>query len=110
MAKKFSELTKNFSPERKAKIEEEVQRELANMPESSANDIITTIKVVDVRDFCGFCKIESGHLFELIDESDISYGNNGDTLIGPKRMAQFLKGLDVTMPDGFDDVWFSIGC
>lgn len=71
---------------------------------------IETRKIVYYRDFCYHLGINAEDLHNAICQSEISFGNNPDTLLDANAMESFIAPLGVKLPDNFDDVWFSLGC
>jgi hypothetical protein len=65
-----------------------------------------TIQVVDLADFRQCIDHELYvNLLSFINESEVSWGNNDDTLITAKRCAEFLEAVLEEYLDGTDEAW-----
>ena len=71
---------------------------------------IETRKVVSLKAFCQHIGADYYVIVDDISNSDISFGANPDTLLDANTCEEFLFPHGYTMPEGLDDVWFSLGC
>jgi hypothetical protein len=69
-------------------------------------------KVVNFREFLYIFTTQEivEEIMSDIDSSDISFGNNPDTLLDANTAEEFMAPYGLKISDEFDDVWFSLGC
>ena len=66
-----------------------------------------TIKCVTLETVCEFNKLDIEAVFERLNDSEISFGNNGDTLLTRTQLECILEHkLDWDL----QDIFISLGC
>ena len=69
---------------------------------------IFTYRCVNLRDFCSAVGWDYENTMNELLNSDISFGNNNDTLVTPSSLADICEQ---DLPDNFDyDLMISLGC
>ena len=66
-----------------------------------------TIKCVTLETVCEFNKLDIEAVFERVSNSEISFGNNGDTLL---TRAQLECILECKLDWDLQDIFISLGC
>lgn len=75
--------------------------------------MIRTIKIVDFGEFLlevGFLEAEIESIIDDLNCSDICFGTNPDTLLDAKACNELIVPYGITVPESYNDVWFSLGC
>ena len=66
-----------------------------------------TIKCVTLETVCEFNKLDIEAVFERVSNSEISFGNNGDTLL---TRTQLECILECKLDWDLQDIFISLGC
>ena len=66
-----------------------------------------TIKCVTLETVCEFNKLDIEAVFERVNNSEISFGNNGDTLL---TRTQLECILECKLDWDLQDIFISLGC
>ena len=66
-----------------------------------------TIKCVTLETVCEFNKLDIEAVFERVSNSEISFGNNGDTLLTRYQLESILE---LKLDWDLQDIFISLGC
>lgn len=71
---------------------------------------IETRKVVSFKDFLSDIGADVETVMDDLNNSDVSFGTNPDTLLDANAVEEFISPYGFKVPAEFDSVWFSLGC